>query len=103
MAEPDCPEGSSEGIMPSSRDWLHHTDKSLFRLKDIKKTSYRLGGGPREREVGCQCNYRSKSKSSYLQLNPEPPQIGVDSQETASMSDLSIPEIMRQLMKENLK
>ncbi|XP_068726725.1 uncharacterized protein [Montipora capricornis] len=96
MAERDGPEGRAEGVMPGAGDWLHHTDKSLSRLKDIKKTSYRLGGGPREREVGCQCNYRSKSKSSYLQLNPEPPQIGVDSQETASMSDLSISEIMRQ-------
>ena len=33
--------------------------------------------------MNCQCNYRSKSKSSYLSLNAEPPQLAVDSQETA--------------------
>ena len=33
--------------------------------------------------MNCHCNYRSKSKSSYLSLGPEPPQLALDSQETA--------------------
>lgn len=66
-----------------SKDWLHHANQSLSRLKDVKKTSYSLGGGPREREVNCQCNYRSKSKSSFISLEAKPPQLALDSQETA--------------------
>ena len=71
------------------QDWLRHANQSLARLADVKKTSYRLGGGPREREVNCQCNYRSKNNSSFLSLNPEPPQLELDSQETARYTMLA--------------
>ncbi|RMX37170.1 hypothetical protein pdam_00010696, partial [Pocillopora damicornis] len=77
-------------------DWLHHTNQSLTRLKDVKKTSIWLNGGPHEREVNCQCSYRSKSRDSFLSLETGPPQLHIDSQETASMKDLSVPEIMKQ-------
>ena len=71
------------------QDWLRHANQSLARLADVKKTSYRLGGGPREREVNCQCNYRSKNNSSFVSLNPEPPQLELESQETARYTMLA--------------
>lgn len=81
---------------PAARDWLHHTNQSLTRLKDVKKTAIRLSGG-RQRQVSCQCNYGSESRDSFLSLETEPPQLHVDSQETANMPDLSVPEIVKHL------
>ncbi|XP_074621777.1 uncharacterized protein LOC141880222 isoform X1 [Acropora palmata] len=96
MAQANYAESHSEEITPSSRDWLFHTNHSLSRLKEVKKTSYRLGGGPKEREVNCQCNNRSKSKGSFSELNSESPMLAMDSQGAASMLDMSVPELMRQ-------
>ncbi|XP_048587327.1 uncharacterized protein LOC116611688 isoform X3 [Nematostella vectensis] len=79
----------------STKDWLRHADQSLSRLQGVKKNRYQLGGGPREREVNCQCNYRSKSKSSYLSMEAGPPQMSQYSQETASNSEISIPELLK--------
>lgn len=107
MAEAGFTENEDDSTVAArvlgSRDWLRHPNQSLSRLKDVKKTSYRLGGGPREREVSCQCNYRSKNTSSYLTWDAEPPQLAVDSQETASMPDLSIPEIIKQFNERQLQ
>ncbi|XP_031568931.1 uncharacterized protein LOC116303516 [Actinia tenebrosa] len=79
----------------TSKAWLLHTDKSLSRLHNVKKTFYRLGGGPKEREVDCQCNYRSKHSSSFVNMDPDPPKISQESQETASNIEMSVPELVR--------
>ena len=68
------------GMISKLQDWMHSSSKSMSKLQDVKKTFYRLGGGPNERHVSCECNYRTNSMSSYLNIETKPPEVNIESQ-----------------------